>query len=209
MVFRYGLEVGFEESLDAYSALELQLKAKRFLSVEQRWQRPDSVPPLRRDIPDAPSHAVHLVRGGRWLLVGSKMGAVHCYDLDTPTCHESVLIPPETRWEDQIVTSLTVCHREHSEKLNFDLLVEMAYIGEHLARDESLSRESPLFRYRTTARCPRSASGFGVESQFLWPWFGWKTYQLLPSFVQYMHASTNFYVEPKVQSCCCGRDLWT
>jgi hypothetical protein len=43
--------------------------------------------------PENAHNCVHLVEGGRWLLVGTDSGSVICYNLDASAIEPSILIP--------------------------------------------------------------------------------------------------------------------
>ena len=92
-----------EKPLDKYIGRELEFLVLRWKSVKVSWAMTqlgsESIPRQRHffvsDEPApffSPCH-VYLVEGGRWLLIGTRFGAVQYYDLNAITISASTLIP--------------------------------------------------------------------------------------------------------------------
>jgi hypothetical protein len=77
--------------------------------------------------PEKAHNCVHLVEGGRWLLVGTDSGSVICYDLNSSTIESSILIPTpfdaETAFDEDEDTEilLSVDMDLEAEYLKFNL----------------------------------------------------------------------------------------
>ena len=85
-----------EKPLDLYTDRELEYLVLRWQKVRHFWamDQNKNIPIQRRFVsPGKARICVHLVEGGRWLLVGTNSASVLCYDLDASTIEPSILIP--------------------------------------------------------------------------------------------------------------------
>ncbi|KIM43476.1 hypothetical protein M413DRAFT_25840 [Hebeloma cylindrosporum] len=81
-----------ERPVQMYNSEELEFLFLRFHGAEIAWRREDT-PPSRKITTTTRAAVVHLIEGGRWLLLVSNVGSVTYLDLDSDTINETVLIP--------------------------------------------------------------------------------------------------------------------
>lgn len=74
---------------------------------------------------------MHLVRGGRWLLVVTAPGEIMAYDLEMPEINGSILVQPLSDLDRQLVRQLVVSIDNESSVLTFDLAVIQDIYGAH------------------------------------------------------------------------------
>jgi hypothetical protein len=90
-----------EKPLDRHTSRDLELLVLRWKSVKAGWAANRSTTPIPRQRlfsiseQSAPyvSPCLYLVEGGRWLLVGTRFGAVQYYDLNAVNISAITLIP--------------------------------------------------------------------------------------------------------------------
>ena len=91
-----------EQPLGAYSSDEIEKLVLRFKSAEKGWITNDSVPARERDLLCDIGGSIcklHLLKGGRWLIVTSNRGSVSYCDLDADALTLRELVPPYTERE--------------------------------------------------------------------------------------------------------------
>ncbi|KAF8649275.1 hypothetical protein AX16_005903 [Volvariella volvacea WC 439] len=92
-------ELFLERPINTYTAQELERLILRWKSAEIGWTTDDGVPARERRLqlersPSTRVECIHLVKGGRWLLVALSSGSVLFYDLDEKDPIQRILIPP-------------------------------------------------------------------------------------------------------------------
>ncbi|KAF8641326.1 hypothetical protein AX16_010051 [Volvariella volvacea WC 439] len=92
-------ELFLERPINTYTAQELEHLILRWKSAEIGWKTDDGVPARERKLqlerePGIKVECIHLVKGGRWLLVGLSSGSVLFYDLDEKDPIQHTLIAP-------------------------------------------------------------------------------------------------------------------
>ncbi|KIM41764.1 hypothetical protein M413DRAFT_137650 [Hebeloma cylindrosporum] len=117
-----------ERPLCAYDAQGLEFLLLRLKGAEIGWRRGDK-PQSRRLDTTSVSLRMHLVEGGRWLLVVSHTGSVTYFDLDSPTITEVILIP------DQIVPPSRMLFGD----ISTEMVVDMDRASPHLAFNMAFS----------------------------------------------------------------------
>ncbi len=78
-----------------HTSEELEQLLLLWNSADIGWARDDGCAARERSIMVEPFKYVHLIRGGRWLLVTTKIGQVTYYDLDAETIEGVPLIPQQ------------------------------------------------------------------------------------------------------------------
>ncbi|KIM36612.1 hypothetical protein M413DRAFT_285660 [Hebeloma cylindrosporum] len=85
-----------ERPIKLYMSHDLELLFLQFKSADIGWRTDANGPARRREVETTcPAQCIHLVEGGRWLLVASETGRIACFDLDAPTPTESILVPDQ------------------------------------------------------------------------------------------------------------------
>jgi hypothetical protein len=116
--------------LDLYTDRELEHLVLRWQKAKLCWalSQYKNIPIQQRFVsPEKAHNCVHLVEGGRWLLVGTDSGSVICYDLNSSTIEPSILIPTpfdaETAFDEDEDTEilLSVDMDLEAEYLKFNL----------------------------------------------------------------------------------------
>ena len=119
-----------EKPLDLYTDRELEHVVLRWQKSRHCWalSQYKNMPIERRFVtPEKARNCVHLVEGGRWLLVGTKSGSVLYYDLNASSIEPSILIPTpfdeETAFDEDEETEilLSVDMDLEAEYLKFNL----------------------------------------------------------------------------------------
>ena len=78
-----------------HTSEELERLLLVWISADIGWTRDDGRAARERSILVEPAQFVHLIRGGRWLLVTTDVGQVIYYDLDAETIEGVPLIPQQ------------------------------------------------------------------------------------------------------------------
>ncbi|TFK58692.1 hypothetical protein BDN72DRAFT_966281 [Pluteus cervinus] len=86
-------QLSLERPLNAHSADELERIILRWKSAEVGWSKDDPSPARERRLKMSDVESIHLIKGGRWLLVSTRTGSVVFYDLDEEEPARKVLIP--------------------------------------------------------------------------------------------------------------------
>ncbi|KAF8876776.1 hypothetical protein CPB84DRAFT_381379 [Gymnopilus junonius] len=94
-----------ERPLELYTAEELENHFLRRKGAEIGWRSGDENPTRVRNFQSGQALAMHLLQGGRWLLVTTRTGSVTYYDLEEDTIIGLPLIPDQ----------LTNQRRNHAE----------------------------------------------------------------------------------------------
>ena len=85
-----------ERPIKLYTPHDLEFLFLRLKSADIGWKTDDNPPARKREIETtSPAKCIHLVEGGRWLLVASETGCITYFDLDASTPTESILIPDQ------------------------------------------------------------------------------------------------------------------
>lgn len=84
-----------EESLDSYSAADLEQWILLRKSADLGWRREDLNYTRIRKIEDPVFGGMFLIPGGRWLLVGGRRGSMLAYDLNASPITKTALIPED------------------------------------------------------------------------------------------------------------------
>jgi len=142
-----------EKPLDFYTDRELEHLVLRWQKAKACWSlnQYKNIPIQGRFVsPEEANNCVHLVEGGRWLLVGTNSGSVFCYDLNASAIEPVILIPTpfdeETAWDDVEETEirLSVDMDLDVDYLKFNLGVITRRIPES---DPDSSRPPRYFRW--------------------------------------------------------------
>ncbi|PPQ84033.1 hypothetical protein CVT25_000579 [Psilocybe cyanescens] len=88
---------------------------------------------------------IHLIKGGRWLLVVEQTGAVSCYDLDAETISGVRLIPDQMEFGNNSRVLMTLDYATHSPVLEFAIALSLQ---DGAPWEESLTS----IRYRRTVQ---------------------------------------------------------
>ncbi|PPQ84168.1 hypothetical protein CVT25_002034 [Psilocybe cyanescens] len=93
----------------------------------------------------ASNKLIHLIKGGRWLLVAEQTGAVSCYDLDAETISGVRLIPDQMEFANNSRVLMTLDYATHSPILEFTIALSL---------QDAAPWEEPLtsIRYRRTVQ---------------------------------------------------------
>jgi len=125
-----------ERPLAGYTNLELQHLVLRWKSVRPGWMANQLTVPIRSQrhffISEQSASniaSVYLVEGGRWLLVGTRVGAIQYYDLNSDNISATTLIPP-LFGSSRVDVWISVDMDTTAESLTFHLAV-MTHIREH------------------------------------------------------------------------------
>jgi hypothetical protein len=113
-----------EKPLDLYTGRELEHLILRWQKARACWilTRYQDIPILRQfSSPQKSPNCVHLVEGGRWLLVGMTSGSVVYYDLNSPKIVPVTLVPMPFDYEEPTEILLSVDMDLDSEYLKFNL----------------------------------------------------------------------------------------
>ena len=106
-----------EKPLDLHTSAELEQLLLRWKSVKAGWavNRPNEPVLHQRHffVEDMQRHSAYLVKGGRWLLVGTRSGTVLYYDLNAPIITPSLLV------------GLQPCNYEHVRELKISVDVDL------------------------------------------------------------------------------------
>ena len=120
-----------ERPLWKYNSQELEFLFLRLQGAEIGL-RGDDNPPARSRRVDTTNRAVrmHLVEGGRWLLVMSKTGFVTYVDLDSPTITEAILISDQIDAPSPVVEMQIVIDMDRSSSfLAFNIAFSFCSFG--------------------------------------------------------------------------------
>jgi hypothetical protein len=118
-----------EESAASYSAEELEQWVLKRAGVGESWTSKHLLPANLRIIQRRGHDVMHLVRGGRWLLVVSAPGEITVYDLEVPEITGSILVEPQSDIDGQLVRQLAVDIDNKSLVLTFDLAIIQDIFG--------------------------------------------------------------------------------
>ncbi|KAJ3500062.1 hypothetical protein NLJ89_g9957 [Agrocybe chaxingu] len=80
-----------------YSSSEFETLVLHWKAAEIGWMMDGRVPPLERPLymnGESSGQCLHLVRGGRWLLISTSNGSIEYYDLDVSQPASRPLVPP-------------------------------------------------------------------------------------------------------------------
>ncbi|KAF8654669.1 hypothetical protein AX16_003486 [Volvariella volvacea WC 439] len=113
-----------ERPINTYTAEELEHLILRWKSAEIGWRTDDGAPTRERRLnfgfpPDIQVDCLHLIRGGRWLLVGLTSGSIVFYDLDESDPTPRVLIPQPQSIPDAVQIAIDI--DTSSPMLTFEL----------------------------------------------------------------------------------------
>ena len=86
-----------------YTSEELERLLLVWNSANIGWARDDGRAARERSISVEPIRIIHLIQGGRWLLVTTKVGQVTYYDLDAETIEGVPLIPEQLHQPSSLV----------------------------------------------------------------------------------------------------------
>ncbi|KIM36605.1 hypothetical protein M413DRAFT_285578 [Hebeloma cylindrosporum] len=85
-----------DRPIKLYSSHDLELLFLQLTSADIGWKTDANAPARKREVETTyPVKCMHLVEGGRWLLVASETGRIAYFDLDAPTPTESILVPDQ------------------------------------------------------------------------------------------------------------------
>jgi hypothetical protein len=97
-----------EESAASYSAEELEQWVLKRAGVGESWTSEHLLPENPRIIQRRCHDVMHLVRGGRRLLVVLAPGEITVYDLEVPEITGRILVEPQSDMDRQLVRQLAV-----------------------------------------------------------------------------------------------------
>ncbi|PPQ92305.1 hypothetical protein CVT25_008610 [Psilocybe cyanescens] len=150
----------FERPIEAYSSQELEYLLLLWKSADHGLETSTLHPSRERTFVGvktgrgvrtgygqngASDKLIHLIKGGRWLLVVEQTGAVSCYDLDAETISGVRLIPDQMEFTNSSRVLMTLDYATHSPILEFTIALSL--------QDAALWEE-PLtsIRYRRTVQ---------------------------------------------------------
>lgn len=110
-----------ERPLALHSSTELENLLLRWKSADCALSSDTSQPSRERTFVGVKAKLVHLVKGGRWLLVTERTGAVTYYDLDAETISGVQLIPDQIKFTDGSQVTMTIEHDMNSPFLEFSI----------------------------------------------------------------------------------------
>ncbi|KAF8885472.1 hypothetical protein BD779DRAFT_1533320 [Infundibulicybe gibba] len=142
-----------EESLDAYSALELEQWLVNRTRAQRGWN--SATPPQYRQMDQADAGCIVLVPGGRWLLTDPVDGIVTVYDLDTPEMRSKALISPMDDHDAEHEHLMAISINEKSPVLSFNISLLSQPLGEY--PDQGIKSRLSIWR--------ATLSGHGREAE--------------------------------------------
>ncbi|PPQ85646.1 hypothetical protein CVT25_012768 [Psilocybe cyanescens] len=150
----------FERPIEAYSSQELEHLLFLWKSADRGLEASTLYPSRERTFVGvktgygmrtgngpygASDKLIHLIKGGRWLLVVEQTGAVSCYDLDAETISGVRLIPDQMEFTNSSRVLMTLDYATHSPILEFTIALSL--------QDAALWEEpSTSIRYRRTVQ---------------------------------------------------------
>jgi hypothetical protein len=128
-----------ERPIKLHTSHDLEFLFLRLKSADIGWRTDDSPPARKREIETTnPAKCIHLVEGGRWLLVASETGCITYLDLDASTPTESILIP------DQFEPPIRVLYLpEIKVKMSIDMDNDSAFLSFNLLLSISIDDTPP------------------------------------------------------------------
>lgn len=115
------LPLKFERPVEMYSSQELEHLLLLWRSAEKGLDSDALQPARERTFMGVKADMMHLINGGRWLLVTEKTAAVTYYDLDTDTISGVPLIPAQMELTNARPILMSIDLDTHSPFLQFTI----------------------------------------------------------------------------------------
>ena len=148
-----------------YTSEELEHVLLLWNSADAGWQCDDKRPARERVFAANQPKIMHLVKGGRWLLVTShQTGSVTYYDLDAETIVGTPLIPDQIPYCGSKNVHIAIDFQDESPMLSFTIALSLADRSEAIQSLERHSYETVQI-WKVSLVLNESNKGVGLEAK--------------------------------------------
>ena len=150
-----------------YTSEELEHVLLLWNSADIGWQRDDKRPARERIFAACQPEIMHLIKGGRWLLLTSdRTGSVTYYDLDAQTIVGVPLIPDQIPYCGSKNAHIAIDFHDESPMLSFTIALSLADRSEAVQSFERYSYETVQI-WQVSLVLNESNKGVGLEARQL------------------------------------------
>ncbi|KDR66907.1 hypothetical protein GALMADRAFT_258797 [Galerina marginata CBS 339.88] len=114
-----------DRPIELYESRELERLFLRSESLDLVCRATGKKLPRKFNIPTKQAECVHLVEGGRWLLVVTRTGSVEYYDLDAESITGAPLIPNQIGGHPESEIRMSIDMDENAPTLSFNLALSL------------------------------------------------------------------------------------